>query len=137
MLKELLRLVELKNDYLERYLISTEDFIRHIEGNNVGNIELLSSNRESILGIISHLDEKVHALTESLPDKTHDVASSEMKNQLRRALSKKEELVQDILEVDEILIKCLHRHKHEVANQLNNVRELKSAEDGYAFASNK
>jgi hypothetical protein len=136
MLKELLRLLELKNDYLERYLISTEDFIRHIEGNNVGNIELLSSNRESILSIITHLDEKIHSLTETLPENPNDV-SSEMKEQLRSALSKKEDLIQDIVDVDQILFKYLNRHRHEIANQLNNVRELKSAVNGYAFASNK
>jgi hypothetical protein len=136
MLKELIRLLELKNDYLERYLISTEDFIRHMESNNIGNVELLSSNRDSILGIINHLDEKIHVITEEIPDKP-DGVSSEMRSDLRKALNKKEELIQDIVGVDEILFKYLSRYKQETAEHINEIRELKSAVNGYAVASHK
>ena len=60
-----------------------------------------------------------------------------MKNELRKALNRKEDLIQDIVDVDGVLFKYLNMYKNRTAEQIAEVREVKDAVMGYAAASQK
>ena len=133
-MKEVIRLLELKNEYLEKYLSTTKAYVMNLEQGSIGNIELLRDNRENILGIIEHIDERVNESANNISNNSIST-SNEIKNAVRHVLFLKENLISDIVDLDAKLFSLINDEKNSIVNELGELREVKEAVVGYDNSS--
>ncbi|MBN1114547.1 MAG: hypothetical protein JXA66_04345 [Oligoflexia bacterium] len=132
-MKEVLRLLELKNEYLEKYLTITKAFVMGLEDGNYEDLELLKENRENIIGIIDHIDEKIAVLAEKIEE-----ADPSLTQSAKSAFFLKEKLVEELLKTDSKLFELINLRKEEILSDINDLRDVKEALKSYestAFAA--
>jgi hypothetical protein len=130
-MREIIRLLELKNEYLEKYLTITKVFIMELDAGELGDPELLKSNRENILGILDHIDNKIKELSEKLDDDAQNSATAI--KEINGIMHARERLAREIIDVDNKLFALLEEKKTTIVNDLSKLRDVKEAVSVYEY----
>ena len=129
-MKEIIRLFELKNEYLDKFLSITRTFIMELQNGRLGDVELLRQNRENILDIIEHVDDRMGRLLESCSD-LPDSEIEELRILASSAIFMRDNYVTEILLADKELFTLLDAEKAAISEELVSLRTLGNAFAGY------
>lgn len=129
-MERIIELLERKNQYLEKfYLISEAEFL-NFESGDFRNLESFYDCRDKILNIVHHIENELEKLNQQFSDTPK--VDSRMTDAAKRALDKKDALVNQILELDLRIISCIENAKSSIIKELRGVRKGRKAMKGYA-----
>jgi len=131
-MKEVVRLLELKNEYLEKFLTVTNAFAQDLQNGHMEDVTLLKQNRENILDIIDHIEERIGKLSEENGGSLlgpEEVNKSRFK--VAEAMIKRDAYVSAILEADTRLFRLIESEKAQIISDLSELRGISTAFAGY------
>lgn len=123
---DLLHLVECKNLALKQYWEASLNCLARIEGGNLEDLEKFHAERDTILSFIGVMDKRIeeHAKANWLEGQTP--LTSEIIEALRRFEGDRIQLVQEILKVDEMLLRRLEAEKQATKSQIVEAEKQKT-----------
>lgn len=128
-MKEVINLLEQKNQHLERFYKYNESEILNFYDRNFDNLERFFQAREVILDMISFLDKMIDEAQIQLP--LSQALNNDDKKQVIRALDKKNDLVTQILSQDLQILSLIETAKSEIIKDLSQVKATKKAVSSY------
>ena len=122
-------LLQQKNHYLEKFLLMSEAELLNFENKDFGNLESFYTCRDKILNIVNHLDKEFEKTSAQYNDVT--TLAADKRSKIERAISRKSEIVSQILELDLKLISCIEAEKSAIIRELRGVNAGRKVLDGY------
>lgn len=132
-MKEVINLLEQKNQHLERFYKHNESEILNFYDGNFDNLERFYQAREVILDMISCLDKMIDEAQIQLP--LSQTLTDDDKKQVIRALDKKNDLVTQILSQDLQILSLIESAKSDIIKELSQVKAAKKAVGSYKSGS--
>jgi hypothetical protein len=126
-MKRLLKLLEERNHYLEKFYTLNENQLVELETANYNNIEAFYQNREGILEVISYIDTEIEKFNSEEPF----ALSNFEKTQIRENLIIKKEFIKRILDQDFKILAKIENAKNEIIKELSEVKSGRKAISGY------
>ncbi len=115
-MEEVLYYLNLKNQYLEKFLAMTQKFLAQVTQDKWDDIELFVDNRERILNIIHTFDAKMASVFEEL-----DITSYNLelyRPRVKEIFQQREELAKKIVDTDLELVSKMEEIKIETIREL-------------------
>jgi len=123
----IVRLLDQKNNYLEKFYSLNEDELINFSQGNFDTIEGFYQMRDHLLKIIRHLDAEVEEL-QKIPEFQ---VTSEARSMVKEALAVKDEYVNRILAQDLEILACIESAKSNIIRELQEIRKAKSVMGKY------
>ncbi|MBX7231718.1 MAG: hypothetical protein K1X29_06495 [Bdellovibrionales bacterium] len=128
-MENILRLLEEKNEHLNRfYALNEIELIHFVEG-NFDNLEAFYNSRESILDLIRCIDRLIEHSSQS--DSESSVIDENLKNKVSTLLKKKNDVVNKILAQDLQIISVLETTKSNLIKELSQIKVARRAVRAY------
>jgi hypothetical protein len=123
-------LLEEKNAYLETFLEVSERERKSFKARNFENLETLYSLREDILENIRSLDRRIDKYSRDLtPENLKPID----KNVIKELLSKKQTLVNGIMNQDLVMLSCVENEKSMLIEKMTSLRDGRRLLKAYRF----
>lgn len=132
-MEEIIRYLELKNQYYEKFLSISKKFLSRTEEKQWDDLPLLVDNRERILNIIRSYDFKIAKCFEDLDPAACDLAS--YRSRVKMLLAQRTELVNKIVAVDLELISKIDELKSETIRELKKTVETNQVLDSFSASA--
>ena len=126
-MKEVINLLNQKNQHLERFYRHNEDEILNFSDGNFDNLERFYHSREVILDMIGCLDQMI----EEAQERVEGELTPEHKRQAIQALDRKSDLVTQILSQDLQILSLIESAKSNIIKELQQVKTAKKAVGSY------
>lgn len=126
-MKEVINLLNQKNQHLERFYRHNEDEILNFIDGNFDNLERFYHSREVILDMIGCLDEMIEDAQARMDGRLSD----DDKRQAIQALDRKNDLVTQILSQDLQILSLIESAKSNIIKELTQVKSAKKAVGSY------
>ena len=123
-----MELLNEKNSYLEQFLGLNTEWLKRLNQNDFSNIEKYREDRESILNIVKHIDERVEEETVGMVLEDID---EKAKDTINKVLSRKDALVKAILAQDLEIMEIIEAAKGEIIKELTKVRRNRRTISSY------
>lgn len=128
-MKRIITLLNEKNHYLEKfYALNEVELVNFVQG-NFDNLEHFYQTRERILDILKYVDAQIEKVQEEVC-RSGDL-SEDNKQEMKQALSIKDEYVARIIEQDIQVLTCIEMAKNSIIKELQEVRRNRKAVGGY------
>ena len=114
-MSELLKLLETKNYWFQKFLLTCEKFIVSLKENQdkaIDGLELFEKNRESLLNIIRKTDHKIKMLLDE-QEMRECILGSEQKTKINYFMREKDSILSQILKIDNEIISMIEIIKNE------------------------
>jgi hypothetical protein len=126
---EILNILRERNSFLKQfYTINKSEMFRFEEG-DFSRIEYFYKSRDSILDMISHLEEQLDDKLGVLDAKSE--VPTEIKNKIRNELDFKDNVITEILDQDLEILGRIDNAKNKIIKDLQAVAKTKNALTGY------
>lgn len=125
-MKRMIRLLNEKNHYLEKFYSLNESAIMHFAGGDFTTLEEFYQTREDLIQIIQYLDQEVREVQNEADD-----LELESKTELREILAIKDEYVSRILAQDLEILACIEQEKSQIIRELQSLNVAKKAVGRY------
>lgn len=126
-MKEIINLLDQKNQHLERFYRRNEDEILNFTDGNFDNLERFYHSREVILDMIGCLDQMI----EEAQGRVDTHLTDDDKRQAIQALDRKNDLVTQILSQDLQILSLIENAKSNIIKELTQVKTAKKAVGSY------
>lgn len=126
-MKEVINLLNQKNQHLERFYRHNEDEILNFMDGNFDNLERFYNSREVILDMIGCLDRMI----EDAQQAPESEISTNDKREIISALDRKNDLVTQILSQDLQILSLIESAKSNIIKELSQVKSAKKAVGSY------
>ena len=125
-----------KNDHLHKFLqLNETELINFMQG-NFDNLEIFYQSRETILDLIRCIDGLVEVALKDSPATGAEVATGDKKD-LLKTLSRKNDLVTQILAQDLQILSVIEQAKSDIIKELRQVQGAKKAVGAYKSGETK
>lgn len=124
-----LDLLERKNQYLEKFLLIGEAELLNFEVGDFKNLESFYECREKILNIIRRIEKQIEKSSSEFSDQRN--IDQRHAARARGQLELKDQIVNEILDLDLRLISCIEAAKSSIIKELRMVKKGKKALSGY------
>lgn len=125
----ILKLLNDKNYHLEKFFTLNEAELLNFNEGNFDNLEVFYQSRETILDLVRCMDKLIEDAAAC--DKTSTDVSAQHKQQMLRAMAKKEELVTGILGQDLQILSVIEQAKSDIIRELRTTQTAKKAVGAY------
>jgi hypothetical protein len=125
----IISLLNEKNHYLEKFYSLNEVELANFAQGMFDNLQSFYQTREKILDVLKYVDSQIdRAHNEMSPDAVMVQAD---RQQIKEALTIKDEYVSRIIEQDLQVLSCIEMAKNSIIRELQDVRRNKKAIGGY------
>lgn len=128
-MERVIELLERKNHYLEKFFLISEAELLNFKSDDFDNLESFYACRDKILNIIKHIDDEVEKTNQQFS--SHYTITPEQRLQMERVLSRKEEIVNDILALDVEILACIDKTKSTIIRELRGVKKGRQVIEKY------
>lgn len=127
--QKILKLLEEKNHYLEKFCTLNKMEIENLESRNYENIDTFYQTREKILDLIQYLDKKIES------DQCNGLSQTSIsdieKKSIRKTLQIKEKLAAQIVDSDLKILSLIEHAKTNLIQELQDIKKNRKAITGY------
>jgi len=123
----IITLLNQKNHYLEKFYSLNETELLNFAKGDFQTVESFYEMRDKILELIKYLDSEIDKAQKQMDGPV----PSEVRQQLREALSIKDEYVNRILAQDLEILSCIETAKSNIIRELQDIKKTKSAMGRY------
>jgi len=125
-----------KNEHLEKFLQLNEIELLNFMHGNFDNLEIFYQSRETILELIRCIDGLVEVALKDAPTDGSKIADTDKRDFLK-TLSRKNDLVTQILTQDLQILSVIERAKSDIIKDLRQVQSARKAVGAYKSGETK
>ena len=128
-METIINLLNDKNYHLQKFFTLNEIELLNFTEGNFDNLEIFYQSRETILDLVRCMDQLIEAAASEGGEKP--VVSDKFKQDMLRAMHKKEELVTNILGQDLQILSVIEQAKSNIIRELRATQTAKKAVGAY------